>query len=149
MKFVEHRIETLYGPRTFRRAKGEALHPEREPLELLRKWRQDLGEYHFASQFQQNPAPLGGGIVKIEHLRRYRPAERPEKFDLVFQSWDSANKATELSDFSVCTTWAAKDHRLYLLDVVRLRLNYPELRAMAKQLAELHHPQNIIVEDNI
>jgi hypothetical protein len=28
-----HQIETLLGPRTFRRRRGEALHPEREPLE--------------------------------------------------------------------------------------------------------------------
>ena len=29
---------------------------------------------------------------------------RPERFDRIVQSWDTANKATELSDFSVCTT---------------------------------------------
>src|ERR1700758_5659572 len=27
----EHRIETIWGPRCFRRRRGEALHPEREP----------------------------------------------------------------------------------------------------------------------
>jgi hypothetical protein len=29
-----HRIETIWGPRCFRRRQGEALHPEREPLEI-------------------------------------------------------------------------------------------------------------------
>ncbi len=33
----------------------------------------------------------------------------------IFQSWDTAVKATELSDFSACTTWGKKDKNLYLL----------------------------------
>ena len=37
-------------------------------------------------------------------FRHYAPNERREKFDHIVQSWDTANKATELSDFSVCTT---------------------------------------------
>ena len=31
----------------------------------------------------------------------------PERFDRIVQSWDTANKVTELSDFSVCTTWCS------------------------------------------
>jgi hypothetical protein len=31
------------------------------------------------------------------------------------QSWDNANKATELSDFSVCTSWGTIGKDLYLL----------------------------------
>ncbi|HEU5233722.1 MAG TPA: hypothetical protein VFU50_12740 [Terriglobales bacterium] len=31
----------------------------------------------------------------------------PEHFDFIFQSWDTANKASELNDYSVCTTWGA------------------------------------------
>ena len=33
---------------------------------------------------------------------------------MIFQSWDTANKPTELSDYSVCTTWGVKDKHLYL-----------------------------------
>jgi len=32
---------------------------------------------------------------------------------MIVQSWDTANKATELSDYSVCTTWGVKDQRMY------------------------------------
>jgi len=35
------------------------------------------------------------------------------------QSWDTANKATELSDFSVCTTWSVHGKKLCLLGVLR------------------------------
>src|ERR1700692_920600 len=36
--------------------------------------------------------------------RRGRRGEELAKFDMIIQSWDTANKSTELSDFSVCTT---------------------------------------------
>jgi phage terminase large subunit-like protein len=47
---------------------------------------------------------------------------------MVFQSWDIANKSTELSDFSVCTTWGRNNKKLYLLHVLRKRMDYPESR---------------------
>ena len=103
-----HEIETIWGPRCFRRRQGEALHREREPLDTLERIRRTVGEYNFAGQYQQSPAPLGGGLVKVEWFKRYRESERPERFDRIVQSWDTANKATELSDFSVCTTWGSE-----------------------------------------
>jgi hypothetical protein len=44
---------------------------------------------------------LGGGLVKDEWFKRDRENERPERFERIVQSWDTANKATELGDFSV------------------------------------------------
>ena len=38
---------------------------------------------------------------------------------------DTANKTTELSDFSVCTTWGVRDKELFLLAVFRQKLEYP------------------------
>src|SRR5262252_5559817 len=76
-----HWIETIWGPRSFRRRQGEALHPEREPLDTLERIRHTIGEYNFAGQYQQSPAPLGGGLVKAEWFKRYRENERPERFD--------------------------------------------------------------------
>jgi hypothetical protein len=48
----EHSIQTLFGPRCFRRLAGEVLHPEREPREALARIRQTIGEYNFAGQYQ-------------------------------------------------------------------------------------------------
>ena len=62
---------------------------------------------------------MGGGLVKAEWFKRYRENERPERFDRIVQSWDTANKATELSDFSVCTTWGVKGKDLFLFAVFR------------------------------
>jgi predicted phage terminase large subunit-like protein len=142
-----HEIETIWGPQSFTRRRGEALHPEREPLETLEQLRRTLGEYNFAGQYQQTPAPLGGGLVKEEWFRRYEANELPESFDRVVQSWDTANKATELSDFSVCTTWGVKEKKLYLLGVLRKRLEYPDLKRAVREQQTMFNASVVLIED--
>jgi predicted phage terminase large subunit-like protein len=143
----EHVIRSSYRTWTVRRKAGEALHPEREPLPVLEHLKKTLGEYNFSGQYQQSPSPLGGGMVKFDWLLGYVPGTQPAKFDIVFQSWDTANKSTELSDYSVCTTWGRKNKRLYLLDVFRKRLDYPELKRALWQLSARFQPRNILIED--
>ena len=103
-----HVVETPFGRKEFRRRSGEALHPARESLETLAHIRSTIGEYNFAGQYQQTPAPAGGGMVKEAWFRRYRMNDRPEKFDRIIQSWDTANKPSELADYSVCATWVSR-----------------------------------------
>ena len=146
-KDEEHRIETILEPRRFIRRQGEALHPEREPLEVLDRIRRTIGEYHFAGQYQQSPAPLGGGLVKAEWFKRYRHSELPARFDRIVQSWDTANKATELSDFSVCTTWGVKGKELFLLAVFRQKLEYPALKRAVREQLGLFKATVVLVED--
>jgi hypothetical protein len=102
-----HLVQTPYGTRRFARRAGEALHAGREPLELLNRIRETVGEYNFAAQYQQTPSPLGGGLVKGEWFRTYTN-DLPSKFEMVFQSWDTANKPSELSDYSAGTTWGGE-----------------------------------------
>jgi predicted phage terminase large subunit-like protein len=142
-----HEVETIWGRRCFRRRWGEALHPEREPLDTLERIRRTIGEYNFAGQYQQAPAPLGGGLVKAEWFKRYRENERPERFDRIVQSWDTANKATELSDFSVCTTWGVKGKNLFLLAVFRRRLEYPALKRAVREQQSLFGANVVLIED--
>src|SRR5271170_559968 len=94
-----HVISTRLGEHAVQRRVGEALHPERESLEILENIRRTLGEYNFAGQYQQEPAPRGGGMVKLAWFKTYEVGEQPANFDLVFQSWDTAVKATQLSDY--------------------------------------------------
>lgn len=139
-------IKTPRGIRRFERRMGEALHPDREPIEVLNRIREAIGEYNFASQYQQSPAPLSGGIVKINCFKTYEDADLPT-FEMKFQSWDTANKPTELSDYSACTTWGIKDKRLYLLNVFRKRLGYPELKRAVREQAEAFGADTILIED--
>ncbi len=142
-----HIIQNCYGTHTVRRPAGKALHPERESLEILQNIRHNLGEYNFSGQYQQEPAPLGGGMVKLAWFKTYKVGEEPAEFDVVFQSWDTAVKATELNDYSVCTTWGKKDQNLYLLHVLRRRMEYPELKRAVWEQAKRFHTTTILVED--
>ncbi len=143
----QHVIQTILGERRFERRQGEALHPEREPLVVLAQIRERLGQYNFAGQYQQEPAPLGGGLVKAEWFKTYAASDVPPEFELIFQSWDTANKPTELSDYSVCTTWGVKGKHVYLLHVFRKRLGYPELRRAVREQAEAFSLKTILTED--
>lgn len=142
-----HRIWTPYGEDVHVRRQGEALHPERESLQVLEGLRRAMGEYAFSSQYQQEPVPLGGGLVKHEWLRYYQPQELPTEGGEVIQSWDTASKASELADYSVCTTWKVVDKKAYLLDVLRRRMDYPALKKAVIDQSERFKPSTILIED--
>jgi predicted phage terminase large subunit-like protein len=140
-------IQSPWGRRRQTRQVGDLLHPERESQATLAQIRRTMGEWNFAGQYQQAPAPQGGGMVKAEWFLSYGLDERAETFDEIVQSWDTANKETELSDFSVCTTWGIKREKIFLLHVLRKRLNYPDLKRAVRTQAELHRATVVLIED--
>ena len=71
----------------------------------------------------------------------------PEDFDQVLQSWDTANKPSEISDYSVCTTWGIKDRRLYLLHVLRKRMDYPSLKRAVREQWLVIAATVVLIED--
>jgi predicted phage terminase large subunit-like protein len=142
-----HVVDTPSSPRLFLRRDGEALHPGREPLALLEHLRRTIGDYNFAGQYQQRPAPQGGGLVKRAWFRRYAAGDLPARFDRVVQSWDTASKATELSDYSVCTSWGILGKHLYLLEVLRRRMEYPELKRAVRAECERLAADVVLIED--
>jgi hypothetical protein len=75
----EHVVETPFGRKRFARQAGEVLHPEHEPLVALEQIRASLGSYNFAGQYQQTPAPAGGGLVKEAWFQRYEPHDLPPR----------------------------------------------------------------------
>ena len=125
---------------------GDVLHPEREPAEVLETLRRSLGSATFAAQYQQCPVPADGEIVKWGWFRRYR--EPPPRSQLsIVQSWDTASKADQHHDFSVCTTWGIQSDDLYLLDVERARLDFPSLKRRVLELARHWQPRTLLIED--
>jgi predicted phage terminase large subunit-like protein len=80
-------------------------------------------------------------------VKRYRESERPERFDHIVQSWDTANKATELSNFSACTTWGIRGKDLFLLGVFRRRLEYPALKRAVREQQNLYNANVVLIED--
>lgn len=82
---------------------GDLLHAERLPrheLETLRSQRPDI----FAAQFQQNPMPPGGAIIKPEWLPRYDELPARTSSSLYIQSWDTASKPGDDNSRSACVT---------------------------------------------
>lgn len=142
----EYDYKTPFGRRRHVRRAGEALHPEREPLEALEDQRRLLGSAFFSAQYLQDPVPVEGNLVKRIWLRHYMPFEIAG-LDRVIQSWDTASKAGQLNDYSVCTTWGLKGMRLYLLDVVRAKLDFPSLKNRVIDEADRHRADLVLIED--
>jgi len=129
------------------RQEGDLLHPERDGENELKQERIALGEYAYAGQYQQRPAPLGGGMIKIDWFKRFNIQPDDKAVTMVIQSWDTAMKDNTGSDYSVCTTWlqTAKGH--YWIDTYRAKLEFPELKRMCKSLASKYKPHAILIED--
>lgn len=143
----KHVIRTPFGDLHARRSEGEALHPAREPLEVLAHQKQVMGSRFFAAQYLQMPSPPDGGLVKAHWFGRYDIGRSPEFIQIV-QSWDTANKGSVQSDFSVCTTWGRLGDQAYLMDVWRQRVDYPELKRAVRNHAERYKADAVLIEDS-
>lgn len=143
----EEDVQIPVGPgKVHGRKAGEILHPEREPLAILKGLKLALGSTTFSAQYQQCPVPTDGEVVKWGWFKRYAAAPAASSMTN-YQSWDTASKAEEHHDFSVCTTWGVIGDDIYLLDVDRARLDFPSLKRRVVELAKQWRPRSIIVED--
>ena len=93
------------------------------------------------------PAPPEGLYVKPEWFPRYSEATLPQSVDRIVISWDTANKITELSDHSAGTVWATKGDKIYLLDVVRGKWEFPDLERKVIEVAGRYKSPIILIED--
>ncbi len=135
------------GGRVHHREAGDLLHPSRDTQEILDGLRRDLGTMAFSAQYLQRPVPVSGNMVKWEWFRRWdRLPERGYQVQIV-QSWDTASKAAELNDYSVGITAMVEKNTVYILDVVRVRMEYPDLK---KKIISLHNQwkaDKLLIED--
>lgn len=119
------------------RKKGEALHPERYPLEALERIKAAIGTRDWEALYQQHPVPDGGAIFKDEWLQRtWLPKDLPARFDAVIMSWDLSFKGNDASDFVVGQLVGRHGADYYILDQLRGRWSFTETVAQVKELAE-------------
>ena len=130
----------------YNRYEGDVLHPEREDQATLDRLRQDLGERAFSAQYQQRPVPRGGHIVKWPWFQTYDRDPRRESIDWLVLSIDPAFTANEKSDWSAITVWLVKRDECYLLDVVRVREEYPALVSRISDLVTHWRADQVVVE---
>jgi len=131
----------------YHRRAGELLHPEREPMRVLDDLRASMGSLSYSAQYQQMPVPPGGALVQRSWFRTYRERPAPKQGDRIIQSWDTASKADKRNNYSVCTTWLVRENEFYLLDVLRDRLEFPELRRTAIAHAHRYKARRVLIED--
>jgi len=124
---------------------GDALWPEMYDEERLTRIKKAVGIQTWNALYQGNPVGQEGSIVKYEWLQYYE--KQPEDFKQITQSWDTAFKANQLNDPSVCITFGETDSGYYVLDVFRKRLEYPDLRKAAIAMFNEWKPNRVIVED--
>ena len=136
------------GPnRFYDRHIGDVLHPQREPLWKLLEVKAEMGSAAFSAQYQQAPMPAEGNIVDPAWFRHYELHQMPVRFDQVVQSWDTATKVHELTDYSVCITFGIIGKSIYILNVFRKRFGYPDLKRAVTAQAEAFGATVVLIED--
>jgi predicted phage terminase large subunit-like protein len=142
----EERFKLSSG-RTLERRLGEALNATLESTTTLAKIRANIGSYNFSSQYQQEPVPAEGNIVKWEWFRFYNYVPQAQRRTRIIQSWDTAMKAHDGTDYSACVTMREVDGKYYILDVYRARLDFPALKKQIVALKEEFGANHVIIED--
>lgn len=123
---------------------NEPLWPGRFDSNRLNKLRLDIGNYWFSALYQQQPISNEYQIFKPQWWKFYNIAP---KCSFIVQSWDTAFKKGQDNDFSVCCTYGISDGKIYLLDMWRGKLNFPELLDQVKLQFNLFKPNLILMED--
>jgi predicted phage terminase large subunit-like protein len=136
----EETIVRLGPNRSHRRRVGDLLHPERESQVALDELKASMGSMEFAAQYQQTPVPIGGNLIKWSWFKSYDTPPTPQSGDKIIVSWDTALSSSQLADYSACVVLLARGETIYIVDVLRARLEYPDLkRAVLEQHNRWRH----------
>jgi len=141
---TEHRLSD-YPLRVHHRRSGDLLHPAREPREVVEQIRRAQGSLTFQAQYQQEPVPPGGNVIRRDWLCFFD--EQPEEFDTIIMSWDTASTLSETSDYSVGTVWGTIGLDYYLLHVERVKMEVPDLRRLIVRLSQEWGVEQTLIEN--
>lgn len=145
---TNERWEFPLSHRVKERVPGELLWPDRLSRSDLNSLQTGMGSWAFAGQYQQNPAPLEGGLIKIAWASNYY-RDLPEKFDLMVQSWDCTFKESDGSDFVAGQVWGKSGARYYMLPYrMYARMDFGPTKAAIKACHALFPKAHaILIED--
>jgi predicted phage terminase large subunit-like protein len=124
---------------------GTVLDPNRDSKNNLESLRRTMGSARFEAQYQQNPFPEDGDLIRRSWFRSFDPAD-DRRFDAVVQSWDTATSDAATSAYSVCLTFGIIGETYYVLDVYRARLDITELRSAVMRLQGRFGADHVLVE---
>jgi predicted phage terminase large subunit-like protein len=143
---TEDEVIPLTRGRFYRRKAGEVLHQSREPIDVLDNIRAEMGSTAFEAQYQQAPVPMQGNVFKAWWLHDWPEGFDPAEGGEIIQSWDTAVSTGNNNAFSVCITASLRGRHLYILDVWRGRVEFPELKHKAIELARVHNAATLLIE---
>ncbi|RPJ31853.1 MAG: hypothetical protein EHM17_14875, partial [Verrucomicrobiaceae bacterium] len=131
----------------------KSLWPEQWSLESLLRTKASMSHilWQWNAQYMQNPTASESAIIKREWIKWW-PHEDPPKVDFIVQAYDTALTTKTRSDYSVCQTWGVFFHEednstnVILLNQVKGKWEFPELKQMALDQYQEWEPDSVIVE---
>ena len=129
----------------------EAVWPEYCKLDELEKVKATLPVGKWNAQWMQSPTSEEGAIIKREWWRVWDKDYIPD-LHYVIQSYDTAFLKKETADFSAITTWGVfypnedSPANLILVDAIKGRYEFPELRRIALDQYKYWNPESVIIE---
>jgi predicted phage terminase large subunit-like protein len=130
---------------------GKPVWPEYWELEELEKVKASVPIRNWSSQYMQNPTSEEGAILKREWWVPWKKEKIP-KLHHIIQSYDTAFSAKETADYSAITTWGVffpnEDGKpaLILLDALKGKFDFPELKVVAMDQYKYWEPESVIIE---
>lgn len=153
MEFIpEKRCQTSLGLKDPRKKEGDLLFPQRFSKKVVERDKKIMGAFAAAGQLQQSPIPRGGSLFKQEWFGFFK--EEPKLISREIFA-DTAQKTSNVNDFSVFQLWGYTTNQAFLLDQVRGKWEAPELLVQARAFWNKHseskngHLRSFRVEDKV
>ena len=131
----------------YHRPAGELLQPDRDRPEAIEEIKLSVGSRIFAAQYQQNPTPPEGNMIKAAWLRRYDSIPPRKKFRSMILSCDPAGKTGIKNDYTAMTLVGVDAKEMYLLHVERGHWSVLEMQNRITARASQWEATHIIIED--
>ena len=131
--------------------KKKPVWPEYWKLKELESVKATLPVGKWNAQWMQEPTSEEGALIKREWWRKWDKEFLPD-VTYVIQSYDTAFLKKETADYSAITTWGifypeeGGKPNIILLDSVKDRFDFPELRREALEQYKYWQPDMVIVE---
>jgi len=125
--------------------------PEYWNKDELEKVKATLPVAKWNAQWMQNPTSEEGALIKREWWRKWKSDTIPPLYHVI-QSYDTAFMKKETADYSAITTWGVfypsedSGANLILLDAIKGRYEFPELRRKALENYKYWQPESVLIE---
>jgi predicted phage terminase large subunit-like protein len=107
------------------------------------------GKIRFENIYMGNPTVQAGTILQRAWWREMPQNTMPRKEDcqVLIQVWDTAFKKSADSAFSVCLTMGLWQGSIFVFNMYRKKVEFPELLKVSRELYKIDKPRLVIIED--